>query len=68
MINTEILAEALKLRPEEKFVVVEGLLNSLDETDEKIGAIWAEEAEKRLVAYRNGRLKGIPMEQVFDIE
>lgn len=68
MSNIEILEEALKLRAEERFAVVEGLLNSLDEKDEKIDAIWAEEAEKRLEAYRAGRLKGIPMERIFGTE
>ncbi len=66
MSNIEILEEALKLRPEQKFAVVEGLLNSLDAEDEKIDAIWAEEAEKRLEAYREGRLEAIPIEKIFD--
>ena len=68
MSNNEILTEALKLRPEERFAVVEGLLSSLDEEDEKLDAVWAQEAENRLVAYRDGRLKGIPIEEVFDTE
>lgn len=65
MSNNEILEQALKLRPEERYVVVEGLLNSLDIPDEKIDAIWAEEAEKRLEAYRAGKLNALPMEEVF---
>ena len=65
MSNTEILEQALKLRPKEKFIVVEGLLKSLDIPDKKIDDIWAEEAEKRLLAYREGRLDGIPMEEIF---
>jgi putative addiction module component (TIGR02574 family) len=68
MSNTEILKQALKLPPEERFIVVEGLLNSLDVPDQKVDGIWAEEAEKRLEAYRVGRLTGIPMEQVFEPE
>jgi hypothetical protein len=47
----EILEQALKLKPEERFMIVEGLLNSLDEPDRKLDDIWAEEAEKRLKAY-----------------
>ena len=27
--------------------------------------VWVEEAEKRLRAYREGRLDGVPMEDVF---
>jgi putative addiction module component (TIGR02574 family) len=65
MSNLEILEKALRLRPEERLIVVEGLLKSLDEPDQCIDEIWAEEAEKRLTAYREGRLAGIPMETIF---
>ena len=65
MSNKEILKQAMALKPEERFMIVEGLLKSLDEPDRKIDEIWAEEAEKRLKAYRDGRLEGIPMEEVF---
>ena len=66
MSNNEILEQVLKLRPEERFLVVEGILKSLDTPDEKIDEIWAEEAEERLRAYRDGKLSAIPMEDVFD--
>ncbi|OQY43333.1 MAG: addiction module protein [Candidatus Parabeggiatoa sp. nov. 2] len=52
----------------EKFFVIEGLLQSLDEPNQKLDEIWALEAEKRLNAYKKGRLKGIPMEDIFDDE
>ena len=61
----ELLDEAMKLKPEERFSLVEGLIKSLDEPDKKLDEIWAEEAEKRLKAYRAGKLQGIPMEEVF---
>lgn len=38
---------------------------TLDEPDSSLDAIWAEEAELRLKAYRKGRLEGVPMEEVF---
>jgi len=66
--SKEILKQALQLKPEERFTVVEGLLKSLDEPDKKLDDIWAEEAEKRLKAYREGRLEGIPMEDIFKEE
>ena len=66
MSNSEILEEALKLRPEERFLVVEGLLRSLDSPDAAIDEVWAEEAEKRLRAYREGRMKAIAMEEIFN--
>ena len=65
MKSKEILYHAIALKPEERFIIVEGLLKSLDEPDRKIDEIWAEEAEKRLNAYRNGRLEGVPMGEIF---
>lgn len=65
MSNKEILEQAMALKPEERLMIVEGLLKSLDEPDQKIDEIWAEEAEKRLKAYKEGRLEGIPMEEIL---
>ena len=65
MSTRDILEMAMELKPEEKFRVVEGLLKSLDEPDTRLEDIWSEEAEKRLLAYREGSLKGIPMDEVF---
>lgn len=61
----ELLDEAMKLKPKERFSLVEGLIKSLDEPDKKLDEIWAEEAEKRLKAYRAGKLQGVPMDEVF---
>ncbi len=61
----EDLKQALKLKPEERFLVIEGLLKSLDEPDKILDNIWADEAERRLKAYRKGQLEGIPMEEIF---
>jgi putative addiction module component (TIGR02574 family) len=65
MSTKELLDEAMKLKPEERFTLVESLIKSLDEPDKKLDEIWAEEAEKRLKAYREGKLEGIPMEEIF---
>ena len=62
----EIVEAAIKLRPQDRFLVIESLINSLDEPDAALGAVWAEEAEKRLTAYRDGRLEGVPIESVFE--
>lgn len=61
----EILEKALELKPQDRLTVVEGLLKSLDEPNKSLDDIWLEEAEKRLKAYRDGRLRGVPMEEVF---
>ncbi len=47
MSSKEILEQAMALKSEERFTIVEVLLKSLDEPDRKIDEIWAEEAEKR---------------------
>lgn len=65
MSSKEILEQAMALKPGERFMIVEGLLESLDEPDRKMDEIWAEEAEKRLRAYREERLVGISMEEIF---
>jgi len=61
----QILVEALKLKPEDRFSLLEGIIESLDRPDKSLDEIWADEAERRLIAYREGRLKGIPMEEIF---
>lgn len=65
MSTAELLENALKLRADEKFALVEGLLKSLDEPDAKLESIWILDAEQRLKLYREGRLEGVPMEEVF---
>ena len=65
MSGKKVLEQALALRPDERFLIVEGILRSLDEPDTSLDAIWVEEAEKRLRAYREGTLEGVPMEEVF---
>ncbi|HLG16955.1 MAG TPA: addiction module protein [Blastocatellia bacterium] len=46
--------------------LVERLLDSLAfETDERIDALWAAEAESRIAAFRRGELSAVPSEDVF---
>lgn len=66
MSTNDVLEKALKLKPEGRFLVIEGLLKSLDEPDRRLDDIWADETERRLKAYREGRLEGIPMEEIFE--
>jgi len=68
MSTKALLDEALKLKPEERFTLVEGLIASLDQPDKKLDEIWTEESEKRLKAYREGKMEGIPMEEIFKEE
>ena len=63
--SNTLVEEALRLKPQERFIIIESLLLSLDEPNKRIDEIWAIEAEKRLAAYRSGKLKGVPFEKVF---
>jgi len=42
--------------------LVDLLLESVDRPDPKIDDIWLEEAQRRLEAYREGKIKTIAME------
>lgn len=68
MSTKALLDAAMKLKPEERLTLVERLIQSLDEPDKRLDEIWAEEAERRLKAYREGKLEGIPMEEIFKEE
>ncbi len=64
MIAEEIKKNALRLNAVDRGHLVETLLDNLDKTDEQIEKIWALESEKRYQAYKEGRIKGIPLDQV----
>ena len=50
--KNEILEQALHLKANERFLLVEELLKSLDTPDENINKIWEEEANKRVDSYK----------------
>lgn len=60
-----ILKEALTLRPSEKAQLIDKLISSLDKSDEEIDKLWANEAEDRIDAFDQGRLKAISLEKVL---
>jgi len=66
MKSQEILKEALSLKPQDRFIIVEGILNSLDHPDKELDEIWGNEAIARLKAYRTGKLKSHPMSEIFN--
>jgi putative addiction module component (TIGR02574 family) len=65
MSTLDLLREALRLAPQDRFLLIDGLMKSLDVPDAQLDAVWAEEAEKRLAACREGRMEVIPMEDVL---
>jgi len=60
-----ILSKALHLKPAERFIIIESLIKSLDNPDPAIEKAWAQEAEKRLKAYKAGKLKTVSFESMF---
>lgn len=62
---TELISDALSLKPAERYVIIEALVHSLDAPDATIDAAWIDEAEKRLEAYKAGKLNSVTFEEMF---
>jgi putative addiction module component (TIGR02574 family) len=63
--TAEIMHDAESLPVEERTVVVDSLLRSLNPPDPEIDRKWAAVAKRRLEELRSGRVKPIPGEEVF---
>ena len=63
--SESLLKKAVLLKPKERSLLIEGLLQSIDKPDKVIDSIWSEEAENRLKAHREGRTKAITYRDVF---
>jgi len=63
--TAEIIREAESLPVEERAVVVDSLLRSLNTPDPEIDRKWAAVARRRLEELRSGHVKPIPGEEVF---
>lgn len=63
--TAEIIREAESLPVEERTVIVDSLLRSLNPPDPEIDRKWAAVAKRRLEELRSGRVKPIPGEEVF---
>lgn len=64
---SEILEKALALSTEERGLLIDRLVESLDEgtAEEGVEAAWDEEIKRRIDDIRKGRVKTIPGEQVL---
>lgn len=62
----ELATEVMKLALKDRAQLASRLLLSLEEPSEsEIERLWLEEAERRLREFREGRVQGIPGDQVF---
>jgi putative addiction module component (TIGR02574 family) len=62
----EIIQEATALPVEERVVVVDSLLRSLNVPIPDIDKAWVGVARRRLAELRSGRTKAVPGNEVFD--
>lgn len=60
-----LIDQALELTAQERAVVAEQILLSLDKPDTELDAIWASEAESRLSAYKSGQEPAISLADAF---
>ena len=61
----DIIEEATQLPVDERVIVVDSLLRTLNVPTPEIDKAWAEVAEARLAELRSGRVKAIPGDEVF---
>ncbi len=63
----QVLEKAIHLPPVERAELVEQILSSFDFPSRgEIDALWAQEAEDRIDAYDQGKIKSTPASRVFE--
>jgi putative addiction module component (TIGR02574 family) len=61
----EIIEEAESLPVEERAMVIDSLLRSLNPSSVEIDTEWVKIAKRRLAELRTGAVKSVPGEEVF---
>ena len=61
----ELIAEAISLPVEQRAVIVDSLLRSLDSPGADVDGEWLAEAERRLEQVRSGHVVLVPADDVF---
>lgn len=61
----EIIKEAESLPVEERAIVVDSLLRTLNPPNPDVDRKWVEVAKRRLAELRSGRVKPVPGDEVF---
>ena len=65
MNTKELINEAVSLPVEERVLVVDSLLRSLNQPESEIDRKWAAVAKRRLAELRSGAVQAVPGEEVF---
>ena len=66
MNTKELIAEAISLPVEERAMMVDSLLKSLNVPETDIDKRWASVAQRRLDDLRSGRVEAVAGEKVFE--
>jgi putative addiction module component (TIGR02574 family) len=61
----ELIEEVASLPVEERAIIADSILRSLNPPESEIDRKWAEVAQRRLAELRSGATKAVPGEQVF---
>lgn len=64
-IVSELSQKITSLTDGEKLELVDSILNQLDPINPEIDKIWAEEADRRWQAYKDGKLETVSYEEVM---
>jgi len=64
-VAANLLKDALSLDAPSRAELVDELLDSLDQPDKVIDALWGEEAESRIDAYDRGEIKSVSVHEVM---
>ena len=64
-VTEKLLAKIKELPDEEKLSLVDAILTDLYKPNPDIERMWAEEARKRWVAYKAGKLSTVSYEEVI---
>lgn len=61
----EILDQTANLKPVEKYIIIENLIQDLNNIDKEIENAWIQESERRLELFEKGELETVSFEEVF---
>lgn len=66
MNTKKLIDEAISLPVEDRVLVVDTLLRSLNQPESEIDKKWAAVAQRRLAEMRSGEVESVPGEEVFE--
>ena len=66
MNTKQLIEEAVSLPVEERALMVDTLLKSMNQLESEIDKAWADKAQQRLHDLRSGRVEAIAGQAVFD--